>query len=335
MKAAEAALQKLQEIVTTNPLTKGGYGTGSDNARYGAVCSKTDSQGAVITGPDVTHYNGHPCHAYMKGYKSPLAVYNQYGHRPEVPDEVREAFLNWIISDNAPWREFKGRAVTETPSGVSMEDFIRTHGWVWTDLKNHPSNLQHNFLVVARMPAEWPRLICHWYSLVQSGLSPEMSFLFLDLFKPLLKSGTTEYSGVKNAYWDGAIDDDRWQVNHTNRYDWPVDICTSGEEYVRNFLSGSVEKLNKSYAESQDYKPVNRIFGDNSLAASDTKAYPNVLFERYSGKFGPGVVECEKFWTARGTGMSVFSYSSHWFVTLDEVKEIIRQEEVRFGVRNP
>ena len=307
--AADMAVTKLISVVKEHPLKgKGNSGTGGDNARYGTVS---------MTGDKLTlNYNGHPCHAYMRDYRNPVVVYNQYGHRSWINKHADQAWFDFITSDDGPWKEFVGRLVSHVPKDWkgSTEDFIFKNGWVWSDLKNHPSNLQHNFLVATRMGTEWPDSINRWFDLIQEGCHPALAFVFLDVFM--------QVSG----------DPKKWQVNNKNKYDWPVDVCTSDETYIRNFCLGKVEVLNKSYADTQVYTPVNRIFGNNGLSSAQDEAYPNRVFELYHDKYGPSKAECDAFWSKKGTGFSKFNYRTHWFVTEGDIIEIIKSETKRLEV---
>lgn len=311
--AVRMALDKLLEVVKKYPMKTdiANTGTGGDNARYGAVC--ITSEGLHL------NYNCHPCHAFMKDYRKPIVIYNQYGHRSFINERADRAYFDWITSDYGPWKDFVGRRVTAMPKTYMPEyqneeeikSFIWNNGWVWSDLGNHPSNLQHNFLVAARMGTEWPKFIDRWFSWVEDGCHPGMAFVFLDVFRQV--SGDTR----------------KWQVNNQNKYDWPIDVCTSSENYIKNFCLGRVEKLNKSYAVSQKYDPVNRIFGENNLSSADDKGYPNRVFELYHDEYGPDKEKCDKYWSKKGTGFSKFNYRTHWWVTEAEIVRIIKEEEKR------
>jgi hypothetical protein len=310
-KAIKLALDKLTDVVRTKPM--GGpsnVGTGGDNARYGAVV--LNNPGLSSTKAPWVVFNSHPCHAYMRDYKNALVVFNQYGHRSFINPEADRAWFDFITSDTGPWREFVGRSISHVPDGVPVEDFIFTNGWVWSDLDHHPANLQHNFLVASRMAAEWPKDIERWHNLVsKNSLDPAMTFLFLDIFNNHGQGGKTQ-----------------WVINHTNKYDWPVDICTSSEAYAKNFCKGRVEKLNKPFSQSSSYIPVNRIFGVNTLSTADPKAYPNRIFELYSSKFGPSEKDCQAQYEKK-SGFGRFNFSTSWYVSEADIVEIIRLETKR------
>lgn len=306
--AVQKGVEKLLFVVKNYPMSTdtSNTGTGGDNARYGAVC-------VTPTGLKV-EYNSHPCHAYMKDYRKPIVVYNQYGHRSFINDKADRAWFDFITSDDGPWREFPGRTVSHTPKDSKLKelrDFIWENGWVWSDLDNHPANLQHNFLVATRMGTEWPKMIERWFDWIQEGCHPALAFAFLDVFHPI------------------PTDDKKWKINNTNKYDWPIDVCTSSEDYIRNFCLGRVEKLNKAYSKTQNYTPVNRIFGPNTLASADDQAYPNRVFELYNEKYGADKKKADEYWSKKGTGFSKFNYRTHWYVTEKEIINIIKEEEKR------
>lgn len=290
--AVQLALKELQKFIE-KPLKKGNGATGGDQARYGAVLLTSD--GLQVKGQQ------HPCHAYMKNYANPLVVFNQYSHRKgDILPEADEAYFSWITSDDGPWKDFPNRLISEG------DDEIFQTGWVWTNL-DVPSNLQHSFLTAGRMAAEWPELINLWHQLTEKySLNPAMTFLFISLFN-------------KN--------DKKFVINHINKYDWPVDVCTGTESYVRNFCQGKVSGLNKNYSKDQRYTPVNAIFGRH--ANSTEVSYPKLLHKMYAGKIGVSEKECKEFWDKKGTGFSGYNYMNHWYVYEKELAEIIQLETER------
>lgn len=301
--AIQMALKELNKLVKTPMGTAAhSWGTGGDSGRYGAVCLTPDDKLRA-------YVNTFPCHRYMRDYKNPIVVFNQYSHRPAfLKDEADRMFFDWIMSDESPWRSFSNRLVTEYPEGDGGTTWIFNNGWVWSDLSS-PSNLQHNFLVASRMPAEWPHHINRWYDYVtEYDLDKALAFIFLDVFIPIIG------------------DEKKFIINHKNKYDWPIDVCSSGEGYIRNFMSGTVEALNKPYAENPNYRPVNRIFGNNILGVSNPETYVNQIYERYNKTFGPGESACQEYWSKKGTGMSSFKRQDHWYVYEPELIEICGRE---------
>ena len=127
--------------------------------------------------------------------------------------------------------------------------------------------------------------------------------------------------------WESQIY--RWHLNRKNRYDWPLDVCTSGEEYVVNFLNGRVEALNKPYKENTNYRPVNRIFGANEKDCMDPTVYPSIIFQLYASTYGPGAETLKKEWKPSRLGLSEFSHEKSWYVSEAEVVDIIKEEGKR------
>lgn len=298
------ALDKLKDSVENNKPSETYItdpGTGGDNARYGAVIKV----GSNYT----TEVKQYPCHAYMKHYRNAKVVHNQYRHRNLVPYEVDRTYFDWITGDKSPWYQFFNRNISHTPDSLDKQisdvDWIFNNGWVWSDL-SYPSNLQHNFLVASRMPAEWPSLINLWYTWTERGIDKALAFVFLTVFTKL-------------------VNYDKFQINRTNKYDWPLDTGSSGEEYIKNFLSGHVEALTKPYKDDPRYVPVNRIFGDNS--ANPSQAYPNQLFSMYADPSKEQ--ECHSFWINKGIGFSGFDYKTHWTVSEEELLDIMKSEQKR------
>ncbi len=282
------AVTKLEELAKLG--VRNDEGTGGDNARYGAL----KSDGYV-------YYNSYPCHANMKRYPDSVVVYSQFVHHPKIDTEAERAFFDWITGPTSPWKFIADRAYGD-------RDFQYKFGFIWDDLE-HPANFQHNFLVATRMPKEWPKDIEKWYRWVKTGVSEAVAFFYMTLF-------------VENQNPKG------YTVNRSNKYDWPLDVCTAGENYFRNFVAGKVEKLSHNYAKNCLYTPVNRIFGDNELASVDDKVYGRVVYLRYWNKFGLPEEECKKAWANR-LGLSTYDHRTHWLVTEDELISIMKAEESR------
>lgn len=286
------AVDKLSEV-SKEPVRADGS-TGGANVRAGAVTSK-----------GIVRYNAHPCHAYMKHYEDAMVVFSQYMHHPEINKEADKAYFQWITGPESPWRNFRGHDYT---LAGSLWD-----GFVWDHLELHPSNLQQSFLVASRMPKEWKDLIEKWYQYTNKyHVHPGVSFVFLDSFR---SSGLPKLPGS-------------FIINQTNKYDWPIDITTSGEDMVRNFCLGRLDHLTKSYAEYKGYKPVNRLWGNNEIPLADPKTYPNLLFSLYHDKFGYPEGDCQNLWKDK-LGLSKFDYRTHWFVSEGEMISIMHEEQKR------
>lgn len=305
-RAVELALEELDKFVR-KPLS--GHGaTGGDQGRYGCISTKESYKGEKSYDGFYIRSNQHPCHYYLSTYRSPVVLFNQYSHRKSLSWKAFEKYFDFITDNKGPWRKFSNRLKTELPEGTEQEkrDFILNNGWVWTDL-DIPSNLQHSFLTAARSPGEWPELITRWYSWVKEGIDESVAYFFLTLFNG---------SGKK------------YVISSQNKYDWPLDVCTSGEEYFRNFHDGKIEKLNPFYSKNQSYTPVNRIFGVNNLPLTNKDRYASQLFERYHKSFGASEKECKKSMQA-GNSLATFDYSKFWWVSEVELISIMKLETER------
>ena len=325
--AAQKAVSKIMEITEKYPLDAGRSGTGADNAKFGTV----NIRGAVS-------FHQYPCHVQLREStnKDAVVVYSTWGKRPvsDINYTALRSFFDWIRSDTGPWKAFEGRNVSHVPEGWTrtVDEFIWDYGRVWSDVDKYPSNLQHSFLTASRMAPEWPQLINKWHDWVNMGADKALAFVFLDLFRP--HEGNPKYPSWgytdQSAQGDVKIDLGQWQLNRSNRYDWPLDTCTGTEQYVRNFINGRVEALNKPFAEDNRYRPVNRIFGMNKLDCMDKDAYPSVLFKLYSSKYGPGPEGCNEIVKSKASlTQSEFSYERHWFISESEVLAIIKEESER------
>ena len=326
--AAKKAVEHIVNVVKTTPLRKGASGTVADNAKFGTV-----NKHGVLS------YHQYPCHAHLRydDNRDAIVVYSTWGKRPEgdIDYTALREFFNWIRSDDGPWRAFEGRNVSHVPEDWkgTVEEFIWDYGWVWSDVDKYPSNLQHSFLTASRMAPEWPKLINKWHEWVGQGCDKALAFMFLDLFRPTNDEFDTWGETESNLPKPNTK---VWQLNRSNRYDWPLDVCTATEEYVRNYISGKVEALNKPFAESNMYRPVNRIFGKNELNCMDPAVYPSVLFQLYASKYGPGPEKCKEILKKQSSiSTTEFQYERHWFVSESEVISIIKEEGKRlYGTKD-
>lgn len=323
----EACVNTLLDVIAKNPPRKNLGGTGSDNAFYGGVC--------VSGGVAVMKSYSYPCHAFMSSLENVKAVYNRFTKRPTCSKEATKNYFLWFMSGDSPWREFKGRLFSHTPTikdpygrlsqddKLSMLSFIYENGWVWSDL-SAPANLQHNFLVASRAVSEWPKLISKWNIWQKCGANKALAFVFQDMFHPQRRRGPN------NVQY--------WRINRSSLYDWALDACTANDDYVRNFMTGKVSNLTHPFSENPHYIPVNRVFGDTGIYIGYEKTkgdnYPTILFKRYNkdtgtdGRFGMSEEDAKKYWTGH-LGWDRFSYDSHWVVTENDILEIIKLEEKR------
>lgn len=311
--AKRLCLDALLKVSDQSPAKNLG-GTGADNAFYGGV-----SYDSFLKQVNFRAYQ-YPCHTYMRYLQKPEAVYNRFTRRPTLSAKACRAYFDWIMSDDSPWKNFKNRLETHLPDDVPEDqkyEWIYNHGWVWSDF-SAPSNLQHSFLVASRMPAEWPRMIGTWYRWQMTGLDKALCFAFLQVF-------------YKHPKGRDKNNRQLWKINHVNQYDWPLDICTLGEDSLRDFCNGRMDdsKYNQPYKDGPFYWPVNVLFGPYINDDNNDKKYPYVIYNRYNQDYGLNETELKEYWANTGLGFSTFRRNQMWLVTEREILEIIRKEQER------
>ncbi len=243
-------------------------GTGAANAVYGWGTSADD----------YVRWQ-HPCHARMEGFKeakdSAKFIFSRIIY-PAAQWEAKTAatrYFEWILSPESPWRElFKYQ-----PDLFENKELCLKNGFVFTKIDTIPSNLLMNFFVATRMPHEWPHDILAWDKLVtEYHCHPALAFMFLTLFYPC---GFTDSGALFTSKTLGS--EDVCQLSWTNRYDWPLDMVTCGEEYVQNFCAGKPEAFNQPFTAGKTYGPVNRIWGTNLISLDSKDTYRVQLHQRY------------------------------------------------------
>jgi hypothetical protein len=303
----EKSIKALTDNIKAVPTKDNAGGTGSDNCSHG-----------YITKDGSTKSFHHPCHAHIRQIDAPRVYWNRYCKRPssQVSERVTRSFFDWITSEDSPWKTFRGKATSHTPhelekeaTGQEVKNWIYENGWVWSDLE-HPVNFQHSFLVASRMAAEWPKYLERWDKWVAALGSEKyrgMAFVFLTLF-------------VQQQHQP-----DKYVISYANKYDWPIDTGTCGEDYIRNFIHGTpVGPWNDTFSRSSNYTPVNSIWGTVPTKAGES--YIDGIFKRYHVTHGPTKEECEAFWTKEKIGLSTFQYSTKWWVSEGEIIDLIRLE---------
>lgn len=307
--ALRITTEKLLEV-SKEVVPPGGSSGDSNNARYGGVLQ--DGTLKVYA---------YPCHRYVDQMVKPLTFYSRYTKRPKVTKRINREYFDFITGKDSPWKSFRGRNISHglvdgKPVMTQDMDEIFQTGWCWSDL-DHPVNLQHSFLVASRMQAEWPEEIKRWHHwVVQLGdvKYQALAFAFIQLFKKL------------------DIRDKHWMISRADQYDWPLDPCRSGEDYIKNFCQGRiVGPVLENFSKQCSYKPVNTLFGKQSTAGE--VVYPQILFNLYSKDIGFKEGYCKDFWLGRDS-LSYFSYENNWMVTEDDILEIIKREFTRLEISN-
>lgn len=297
-KAVETAINQLR-VLRSNHIPKTGEGTATSNqhAKYGCVFE--DGTDLTINSNAKT---GWPCHGLLATQslsKGPVdAVYSLLIEPDDVYEakEATSAYFSWILGPRSPWR-----ALVYNPSFLfGDQKFIREYGFVFQNLSVLPANQLMNFLVATRMPKEWPSIIKAWYGLVQEGFDERMAFVFLSLF--YLEINKTEYTPITSC-----------------RYDWPLDVPSRTEAYVRNFLNGEFSYLTSGFNTKSSYGPINELWG--KWTPQDTALYVSQLCKTYKH-----LGTCNKIKGHFGTTMPDYYY---WQLTKPEILEILKQEQDR------
>lgn len=203
--------------------------TGGRNCFHGVVVGK------------VIKYAIHPCHANQRNF--PVGAEIVYNHYPTVKagfTKANDDYFDWIAGKNSPWSSAFKLGMSFSDNSHFTPEFWKETGFIFDRPDKIPSNLLHNFLVASRMPREWPNSIKRWSNLTKAGVSPEMALVATSLYPE-------SYSAMHKADW----------------YDWPLDVYSGSDDYVRNFLRHDIQKsvLNPPYSKQVAYTPVNAIWG--------------------------------------------------------------------------
>lgn len=326
--------------------------TAADNARYGGFYTVVPDERYIgqsqvlIKDDQYKMFAEHPCHAKVAWMHRPSVFYNKLGRRPILSEKVNKAYFDWLVSDTGPWRTFEARKMTDAPEEYQGNElsFIYKYGWVWSNL-DHPVNLQHNFLVASRAPAEWPLMIQRWWKWREiTGVNPSLVFAFLSLLKPVQ---TVLHPG--RYYKDVLIPTDcfpdsdlsLFKIHNQCHYDWPLDVNTHDEEAVKRFVKGEPlkDKLSRNFSETGYYKPVNLIWGQYVNPYAET-SYASVLYNLYKNRFGMAQEPQKKLFSGmskmQSYEMNVERPEDHrrnWALREHEIYEILKLEEERLGVK--
>lgn len=308
-----------------SPGTNGG--TGGDNAVFGSTTN---------SGANITRYS-YPCHAPLRGSAAndTQAVWSVMC-KPQKHEKAVRAFFDWITSHEvSPWRNLlKAQPEVKYKDWlVNSKEFQWTYGFVFDNLTEMPSNLLMNFLVVTRMPKEWPKAIDRWHKLVtEEGIHPGVAFVFLRSFYRSSNGGGGQAGGISESNsMDGNLfgPKDVTQclvLSNASFYDWPLDIPNAGPDYVSNFVLGIPANPLPSFAKDKPgYTKVNNIWGENEKKAFSPETYMFFLHNLYGGKYG---IHTEAKSTLAGKPIVV--ESRNWRVNYKELVSIMKEEEARF-----
>lgn len=283
--------------------------TGGNNAVYGGVGSRLSS------------YFEYPCHVHMSDVnKDAEVVWSKFC----IPDgrlknftKISRDYFDWITSDESPWKPAFDMGMSFSDKKTFSRTFWFEKGFIFDKLDVIPSNVLHNFLIASRILREWPYKVKIWHEVWKSGVSPEMALIVA-------------------TCWNGKDENDikEWySLYNGDFYDWPLDCICGGEEYVKNFLNKKMDKtvFNKSYAESHNYKPVNKIWGSQ---ARGTKIDPYYGMKTETGYFKDNFV-LAKYAEQLGRKQNImggFGSSSNyinWECKIEDIITIAKEEQRR------
>lgn len=251
----------------------------------GSLASKNILVGAITTSGKRLEVQSYPCHNPIRGFKDSASLFSAFGYR--TSNETAKAYLHWLVTES-PWTKLDIVPVLD-------EHFMFEYGFVWDNLDKTPANLLHSFLIASRAPAEWPKLIEDWYTLVtKHEIDPTWAFMFLTC---LVNVTQVEGGGV-------TILGDKYEytIPVQDKYDWPLDMARADYDYVRNFVSGKAPGINPlPFSPNATTSAINAIWG-KPLATYSRDAYVNSVNEIYGETYGLKKGSDQVFYRAAGWG---------------------------------
>lgn len=242
----------------------------------------------------------YPCHRPINSFQNAEALWSAFGYRTDAV--IGRFYFDWLL-DRSPW----------STTGIIPDldkEFMFQSGFAWVDLDKTSANLLHNFLVASRSAAEWPHFIQDWYSLIHDyGVNEDLAYFMMTVFcNPTLSVGG--YDSFMRAKEIIFADQDK--------YDWPLDTYRCDGEYLQNFLTHKTPgKSKRTFYPDAATAPVNTLWGSVEAQTS----YVTVLKKRY-----------ESMMTLK-TIKGVYQNVSAWCLTLDNAITIIKEEELRLGLK--
>lgn len=272
---------------------------------YCAEGKSVDTSGAVSS------IYGGQCHSYIARITSPSVHYSLWTGRKLIRSgglkkEVVDTYFRWVTGDDSPWIEGRPKSLVVEVEGkkydVGSQEFMHDNGFVFWNIDKLPSNVQHQFLIAVRQPAECPYRINSWYYLVQQGLDPTFAYMWQSVFQ----DGSIGYVAIGQA---GYKKDHAISFAMTNFGEFNLDTSTSDEEGICNFLCHRMDKklYNKPFKDCQNYTPVNKLWGRNTFSPNKD-AYPSLLKKMYGKEIGTlkssnsfSGAAAQYFWTGKLT----------------------------------
>ena len=271
---------------------------------------------SVSTTGSVSGIFGGQCHSYIARIESPSVHYTLWtGTRKSLASkEATEAYFRWVTGPDSPWIEGIPKRLEVSVEGkkydLGSQEFFHDYGFVFWNIDRLPSNVQHQFLIAVRQPAECYYRVSAWYHLVRQGLDPTFSYMWQSLFQ----DGAIKAISLKQQ-------EDKISFQMMNYSEFNLDTSTMDEEGIRNFLLHKMDKkeYNLPFKQSQNYTPVNRLWGRNTLTPSKG-AYPSILMKRYGKEIGS---------LRSSNSFSGAAANPIWTGKLSDVIEMGRREQER------
>jgi hypothetical protein len=276
-------------------------GTGADNVLVGYISTTGYSD-----------YRTYPCHHPITGFDRPKVLWSAFGYR--TSEEVAAYYLHWLLH-KSPWVRNNSWFNNEC-----TEEFIFDNAFIFTNLDQIPGNYLHNFLIASRLAAEWPDFINAWFhSVTVENINPDLAFYFLDVFKVCSQDikDSLCWLGPRGRYS---------RITYANKYDWPLDVGTSNEEYFHNFLRGTPVNPSKlSYFANQHTKPINTLWGQSNTIGIHRNDYLTKLLDTYKDYTERDLTTTQsQFGKAKQAEVQIFTPEAVIAIMKEEQKRLIK-----------
>ena len=245
----------------------------------------------------VTQYN-QPCHYSMghKQTKKDLSVY--YTMFKMKNKQLATRLAEWLIGDNSPWRELikLNPPIDVDGTVINTLPFVLEHGYIFYNL-NTPANLLANWSIASRSEWEYATNVETMFTLVDAGVHPSIAYFFSTV---LFKDG------------------DGWRYSARDHGHWCLNFMGQDENYITNFVTGTVVQPLAMYKDKQNYIPCNTVWGKG---VSGDNTYHKFLTKEYFEQ-----VQSKELKTEFGTRKAKT-------MTTDELVGILKREAKRIGVQ--
>lgn len=162
------------------------------------------------------------CHAFCSGFVQDnrgvilYSITTGLSAKSLVPQDIAEKYFAWLCSAESPWADCLHNGLNDDPK------FVAEYGVLIKDLDKLGRNLIGGALTASRACFEHSSSVLMWAKLVTDGLDPRWAF-FLCGYTTLTSNNCVVY-GL------------RGNQNH-----WPLHPWAASEQYIRNFLTQSVQ----------------------------------------------------------------------------------------------